>query len=531
VEAWKRALDKARVALVEDAGGTNLVDAVWGGDRPRPSLVPVQPLGVRFSGATSAHKLEQLRSAMRKKGVQVAVVSALDEVAWLLNLRGADIEYNPLFMSFVVVTEGGETTLCAEPAQLASDVTRAHLDKARVQVQPYDSVGAVLREIAGAAGAADNDEEGKKARQRPETRVWLDPTTCNWDVYRTVQRLGMVPVRDAPLSIQLAKSLKNPTELDGMRACHVRDGAALCSHFAWLEAQLVRGSGGSSSSSSSSRGRGLDEVTVADHLEARRARETHFVGLSFETISSSGPNGAVIHYAPTRGACSAVTADELYLCDSGAQYLDGTTDVTRTIHFGTPTAHERRCFTRVLQGHIGLATARFPAGTEGHKLDILARMPLFSDGLDYGHGTGHGVGAYGCVHEGPQGIGIRRRRYEGGLQEGMTMTIEPGYYEDGNFGIRIENVYIVVRKDTPHRHGGQAFLGFENITWAPIQTKMVAAELLSPQELAWLNGYNARCRKVLLPLLEADEPEAAAWVVRETEPLAAAAAGAAVPKL
>ena len=525
VEGWKSTLDASGVSLVEDADGCNLVDIVWGDEKPPPQHVPVKPLGLEFSGQEAAEKLGQLREEMRKKQVQVAVVSALDEVAWLLNLRGADIEYNPLFMSFVVVTDSGDTTLCANPSQLASKATQMHLDKAGVRVQPYESVGDVLRKIKfGNATEGKEDKDFLRERKRLKTdqkndakvRVWLDPATCNWDVFRTVQRLGMVPVRDAPLSIQLAKSLKNTTELDGMRASHVRDGAALCSHFAWLEAQLLASDGDDSLPV-------LDEVTVADHLEARRAQEEHFVGLSFETISSSGPNGAIIHYAPTKGACRVVSTNELYLCDSGGQYLDGTTDITRTIHFGTPTAHERRCFTRVLQGHIALASARFPVGTEGHKLDILARLPLFSDGLDYGHGTGHGVGAYGCVHEGPQGIGMRRRRYEGGLQPSMTMTIEPGYYEDGKFGIRIENVYIVVAKETPHRYGDQAFLGFENITWAPIQTKMIVAELLSPKELAWLNKYNSRCREVLLPQLE-DEPETAAWVVRETEPLA-------VPKL
>ena len=275
-----------RVKLVEDEEGRNLVDVVWGDDKPAEPRTPVRPLGIAFSGETSSRKLSQLRAAMQKKDVQVAVVSALDEVAWLLNLRGADIDYNPLFMSFVVVTSAGDATLCAEPAQLASDETMAHLEKAGVRVKPYGSVGDVLQEIEGAARVRNETEE-ERDNDKGKVRVWLDPSTCNWDVFRTVQRLGMVPVRDAPLSVQLAKSLKNPTELDGMRACHIRDGAALCSHFAWLEAQLLRRANGESGSDGPLT---LDEVTVADHLEARRAKEKHFVGL-FETISSSRQTG------------------------------------------------------------------------------------------------------------------------------------------------------------------------------------------------------------------------------------------------
>ena len=519
VEGWKRDLDRFDVKLVEDKDNKNLVDSVWGEHKPAPPCEPVKPLDLRFSGEESASKLAQLRSEMKNKGVQIAVVSALDEVAWLLNLRGSDIDYNPVFMSFLLVGSGGEATLCAEPSQLSSRDTKECLELAGVNVKPYGSVSEALQQILKNYEISAHDSGIPASRAVPKSendnapgkkvRVWLDPSTCNWDIFRKVQHLGMLPVRDSPLSVQLSKSLKNKTELDGMRNCHIRDGAALCSHFAWLENQLSSGKEVCDS---------LDEVTVSDHLEARRKREEHFVGLSFETISSSGPNGAIIHYAPRRGACRAVTADELYLCDSGAQYLDGTTDVTRTMHFGTPTAHQRRCYTRVLQGHIALASARFPAGTMGHKLDILARMPLFSDGLDYGHGTGHGVGAYGCVHEGPQGIGMRPRCYDKGLQEGMTMTIEPGYYEDGNFGIRIENVHIVVKKETLHQHGGHAFLGFENITWVPIQTKLVDTELLSPDELQWLNMYNLRCREILVPQLQS-EPETVAWVMRETEPL------------
>ncbi|KAF9552243.1 hypothetical protein BGW38_009494, partial [Lunasporangiospora selenospora] len=237
-------------------------------------------------------------------------------------------------------------------------------------------------------------------------------------------------------------------------------------------------------------------------LDSGPSEQKGYVGSSFDTISSTGPNGAIIHYKPTRPTAANIHPDQLYLCDSGGQYLDGTTDITRTLHFRTPTEHERRCFTRVLQGHIALDSVVFPKGTTGFQLDLLARRPLWSEGLDYRHGTGHGVGAFLNVHEGPHGCGTRPSFHEVALSPGMTLTNEPGYYEDGQFGIRIENVLVVREVKTRHEFGGHPYYGFERLTWVPIQTKMVDRGLLSEQEKVWINEYHSECREKVLPLLE-----------------------------
>jgi len=244
----------------------------------------------------------------------------------------------------------------------------------------------------------------------------------------------------------------------------------------------------------------LTEASISDKLEEFRSKQKDFVSLSFDTIAGSGPNGAIIHYHPTHENCAKINKDAVFLLDSGGQYKDGTTDVTRTMHFGTPTKHEKRCFTRVLQGHIGLATAVFPKGTTGSKLDVLARLPLWSDGLDYQHGTGHGVGAFLNVHEGPQGISSRENTTA--FQPGMTITNEPGYYEANAFGIRIENVMAVKEVEPLHRFpADQQYFGFEALTLVPIQKKLIDWELLSKQEKEWINDYHRECREKVGPLL------------------------------
>lgn len=296
------------------------------------------------------------------------------------------------------------------------------------------------------------------------------------------------------------KAIKNKRELEGMRSCHIRDGAALVQFFAWLEQQLLTGAP-------------INEVQAADYLEALRASQQDYVGLSFPTISSSGPNGAVIHYEPERDNCRVIDPNQIYLCDSGAQYKDGTTDVTRTYHFGQPTAFEKTSFTAVLQGHIALDTAIFPTNTTGYLLDAFARMPLWKLGLDYRHGTGHGVGSFLNVHEGPHGIGMRTA-FDVSLEPGMTVTNEPGYYEDGQFGIRIENV-LLVRKAA---HIDADYLEFEHVTMVPIGLNLIDQDMLSPAEKKWINDYHAECFERLSPLLASD-PVATAWLKKETRPL------------
>lgn len=296
-------------------------------------------------------------------------------------------------------------------------------------------------------------------------------------------------------------------EIEGFRRAHIRDGAALCRYFAWLEDVLGQGEK-------------VNEFDAATQLENFRKENKLFMGLSFDTISSTGANAAVIHYKPDETNSAVIDPAQVYLCDSGAQYMDGTTDTTRTVHFGTPSAAEKRAFTRVLQGHIGLDTAVFPTGTTGYLLDSLARRPLWLDGLDYRHGTGHGVGHFLNVHEGPMGVGPRPAYNEIGLVEGMVISNEPGYYEDGAFGIRTESVVGIRHANTPHNFGDKGYLEFENFTTVPIQTSLVELSLLSPAEKEWLNTYHADVLAKVRPELEGHgDTRAIAWLERQCVPV------------
>lgn len=301
------------------------------------------------------------------------------------------------------------------------------------------------------------------------------------------------------------KSIKNSTEIEGFRQSHIRDGAALARYFAWLEEQLNNGVE-------------LTESQGADQLEKYRSELDLFRGLSFSTISATGPNGAIIHYKPDPEDCAIIRKDQIYLCDSGGQYLDGTTDVTRTWHFGTPTAEERRCFTRVLQGHIAIDVAIFPNGTSGYIIDSFARRPLWEDGLDYRHGTGHGVGHFLNVHEGPHGIGVHIFYNSTALKPGMTVSNEPGFYADGRFGIRIENVVVVCEVKTPNNFGDKGFLGFERLTMSPMHKNLIDTSLLTASERTWVNAYHAEVWEKVSPLLKNDS-RALSWLERECSAL------------
>ena len=320
-----------------------------------------------------------------------------------------------------------------------------------------------------------------------------------------------------------AKAIKNSTEIEGMKACHVRDGAALSEYFAWLEEELII------------KGTKLDEVQGADKLESIRSlvvprekfpafyelnhlvrKHENFVGLSFDTISSTGANAAVIHYKPEPGNCSVIDPKAVYLCDSGAQYLDGTTDTTRTMHFGEPTEMERKAYTLVLKGVIALDTAVFPKGTSGFALDTLARQFLWNEGLDYRHGTGHGVGSYLNVHEGPIGIGTRVQYSEVPLSAGNVLSDEPGYYEDGKFGIRIENMITCCEAETKHRFGDKPYFGFRHVTMVPMCQKLIDKELLTEDERIWINSYHEEVLQKTKGFFEKDE-RTMKWLERETQ--------------
>ncbi|KAI5259573.1 hypothetical protein E4T42_00099 [Aureobasidium subglaciale] len=439
----------------------NLVDSVWGTARPARPNEKADVLTLDFAGKKFQDKIDDLRKDLDKKKSAGFVVSMLDEVAWLYNLRGSDIPYNPVFFSYALISPT-TTTLYIDDSKLTA-AARTHLSG--VEIRPYD---AIFTDMEAFSSNSTGDSK------------YLVSNKASWALY---QALGGEDKVDLVRSlIGDAKAIKNETEMKGMRECHIRDGAALSEFFAWLEDQLINEKAT------------LDEVEAADKLESIRSKHKHFVGLSFDTISSTGANAAVIHYKPEPGACSVIDPKAVYLCDSGAQYYDGTTDTTRTMHFGEPTDMERKAYTLVLKGHIALDNVKFPKGTTGYAIDVLARQFLWAEGLDYRHGTGHGVGSFLNVHEGPIGIGTRVAYSEVPLAVGNVISNEPGYYEDGAFGVRIENMFMVTEKKTTHQFGDKPYLGFEHVTMTPMCKKLTDESLLSSAEKDWLNDYHAKVR-------------------------------------
>ncbi|KAJ7636867.1 putative Xaa-Pro aminopeptidase P [Roridomyces roridus] len=460
----------------------NPVDTVWAEHRPARPQSQVFSLDVKFSGESHTDKIKRLREALAKKEATGMVVTMLDEVAWLFNLRGSDIAYNPVFFAYAIVTPE-KATLFINPDQL-DGAARSALGPA-VTIEEYSEFFDHLKGLA------------KELGLRGSPKVLLGDKSS----LAVAEAVGEGNYALVPSPIAELKSIKNETELEGFRQSHIRDGAALARYFSWLEEQLQNGVE-------------VNESQAADQLEKYRSELDLFRGLSFPTISSTGPNGAIIHYCPDANDCAVIRQDQIYLCDSGAQFFDGTTDVTRTWHFGTPTAEEKRAFTRVLQGHIAIDEAVFPNGTTGYILDAFARKFLWQDGLDYRHGTGHGVGHYLNVHEGPQGMGVRIAYNSTALKPGMTVSNEPGYYADGKFGIRIENIVLVKKAATPNNFGDKGYLGFERVTMCPIQTKLIERTIFSAEETKWLNEYHAEILSKVSPLLQNDS-RALEWLKRE----------------
>ena len=465
----------ARLISCED----NPIDALWA-DQPPAPLGPIVPHPARFAGAEAGEKREIVAARLAKKSAAATVLSAPDSIAWLLNVRGADVANSPLPHSFAIVHGDGDVDWFVDRRKLLPEVP-AHLGNA-VHVQAPETMADVLDALAGAGKAVLIDEAA--------TPVWM------------VDRLtdgGAEVIRGAD-PCAAPKACKNAVELDGIRAAHRRDGAALTRFLAWLAA-APPGS--------------VTELDAVDRLAAMRAGGEHYRGPSFDTISGAGPNGAIVHYRVTAESNRTLEPGTLYLVDSGGQYLDGTTDVTRTVAIGRPEPEHRDRFTHVLRGHIALATARFPRGTTGAQLDTLARQFLWRAGLDYDHGTGHGVGHYLNVHEGPQRIS--RMGSAAALAPGMVVSNEPGYYKTGAYGIRIENLVTVTEADGTD--GG--FLGFETLTLAPIDRALIDTTMLTTDERAWLDAYHARVAEMLAPLL-ADDTATLAWLRAATAPLTAA---------
>jgi Xaa-Pro aminopeptidase len=473
VERYRRACTKAGAELV--ALEDNPIDAIWV-SRPEPPIAPIALQDEAYAGESSADKRSRIGAEVGKAGAEVAVLSAPDSIAWLLNLRGGDIPFNPLTLSFALLHADGAVELFVDQRKLAPGQTLGN----GVSIQPIEGFSAGLEQLG---------RDGK--------RVLVDPGSTSVGVTSRLSAAGAMLIEGDELCV-LPKACKNPVELDGARHAQIRDGAALCQFLCWVEAEAVR--------------RPVDELEAAERLDQERQKDPLYRGRSFETISAAGPNSALAHYRVTPESNRILEAGSLYLVDSGGQYLDATTDVTRTIAIGEPSAEMRRRFTLVLKGHIAVACALFPHGTNGAQLDGLARRPLWQAGFEFDHGTGHGIGSYLCVHEGPARIA---KTATIALKPGMILSDEPGYYKAGAYGIRIENLLVVTPRGVPEG-GERELLGFENLTRAPIDRRLIVPELLDADERTWLDAYHAKVRDDLIDLLDGATAD---WLARATAPI------------
>ena len=471
-DRFARACQKAGGSFVPVE--SNPIDAVWK-DRPAAPLAPVLPHPVEFAGETSESRRRRIADIVRDKGADVVLITQPDSIAWLLNVRGGDVPRTPFALGFALLHTDGHVDLYMDRRKIP-DRTVAWLGNA-VTLAPPNELGAAL-DMMGKAGK----------------RVMVESSTAPYWAATRLQTAGVTVVRDAD-PVALPKACKNEVELNGIRAAHRRDGAAVSRFLSWLGQESKSGK--------------LREIEVSDRLQALREETGQLRDLSFDTISGAGPNGAIVHYRAAPATERRLEPGSLYLVDSGGQYRDGTTDITRTVAVGTPTPEMKDRFTRVLKGHIALAMARFPVGTTGSQLDALARYSLWQAGLDYDHGTGHGVGAYLSVHEGPHRISKVANSIA--LQPGMIVSNEPGYYKTGAYGIRIENLVAV--KEAKIEGADRRYLEFETLTHAPIDLACVDAGLLTDAERAWLNSYHARVRDIVGP--QVDEPTRA-WLAEAT---------------
>ncbi len=476
---------KAREALAEKgaelvAVGRNPIDAIWA-DKPEPSRARliVHPDG--YAGRTSAAKRHDIADWLKAQKADAAVLAALDSIAWTLNVRGRDVEHTPVALSFAVVHADGTADLFVASEKIGDDV-RQHLGNG-VRLHERDAFEPWLASLGGKT-------------------VVVDPERSVAAIFEALETAGAKILSKRDPSI-LPKAIKNEVEIAGHRAAQARDGAALSRFLHWLSIEAPKG--------------GLDELAAAAKLHDFRQQSGDLRDLSFDTISGAGPNGAICHYRVTEETNLPIEMNSIYLVDSGGQYPDGTTDVTRTVVIGTPTAEMRDRFTRVLQGHIAIDRARFPEGTRGSQLDSFARQYLWRAGLDYAHGTGHGVGSFLAVHEGPQRIAPISGGQAGGdepLKPGMIISNEPGYYKAGEYGIRVENLVLVVPVEV--EGGEKTLLGFETLTFAPIERRLIETAMLSPDERDWADAYHARVLEIVGPRLDG---EALAWLKEQCAPL------------
>jgi Xaa-Pro aminopeptidase len=468
-KAYRKALEKLGCELAPIA---NPLDALW---RDRPAAPVLSPWlhDERYAGRASREKIEDIRALLRKDGDDAALIASPQSVAWAFNLRGADVPHTPVALAHALVPIDAPPVVFLNHDRVDADV-RAALSP--VEFATLDAMPAALSAFA-------------------RKTVRIDPDSASAWLASQVEQADAV-IAEAPDSCSLARARKNAVEIAGARAAHIRDGAAVTRFLHWLDGQD-----------------GVDEIAAAQKLEAIRREDPHLRDISFDTISGVGPNGAIVHYRPSAGTNRRLERGSLFLIDSGGQYLDGTTDITRTVAIGEPSAEMRRHFTLVLKAHISLATARFPAGTKGVELDGMTRRVLWLAGIDYDHGTGHGVGSFLSVHEGPASIG---KRGMAALEAGMIVSNEPGFYREGHYGIRIENLMVVTEAESIPG-GDRPMHGFETLTLAPIDARLIDPALLTTEEIGWLNAYHRRVCETLTPLLP---PGEAQWLTAATSAIA-----------
>jgi len=464
VKAAREALAKNKAELV--AVDTNPVDAIWP-DRPLPSRARLIIHPDSLAGRNASDKRAAIADELKEKRADTVVLSALDSIAWAFNIRGQDVERTPVGLAYAAVNADGTADLFVDPEKVSEDVVR-HLGNA-VRVHARNAFPGWLSSQAGKA-------------------VLADPDRAVAAIFDALESSGarIIEARDP---VVLPKAIKNPAEIAGHKAAQLRDGAALSRFLHWLSIEAPKGE--------------LTEMSAAERLHQFRRDTGELRDLSFDTISGAGPNGAVVHYRASEKTNRPITQGSLYLVDSGGQYADGTTDVTRTIAIGQPTAEMRDRFTRVLKGHIALARAVFPKGTRGGQLDVLARQFLWAAGVDYAHGTGHGVGSYLSVHEGPQRIATVSGAGDEPLAPGMIVSNEPGYYKAGEFGIRIENLVLVEPREIAGAE--REMYGFETLTLAPIDRALIDTSMLDAAERGWVDRYHATVLARLGPLMSMDE--------------------------
>lgn len=466
--------------VLQETGGElvsindNLIDLIWH-DQPSLTSKPITLWDEQYAGLSASKKIDAIRTALTQQHADAHVITMLDAIAWCFNFRGADIAYNPLAICYAYISKK-QAVLFIDPAKVTPEQVN-YFSKHHIEIHPYHEVETVLQQQTG--------------------QILLEPSSASWWV---AQQLEQATIIREPSPITLMKAIKNPTEQAGMREAHRRDAIALCELFSWLETQW----------------HGQTEMSVSQQTTAVRELDPNFRGLSFRTIAGFAEHGAIIHYGVTEETAIPITDQSLLLLDSGAQYLNGTTDITRTFHLGTPTKQQKQHYTLVLKGHLALRHCIFPHGTTGEQLNLLAHQYLWQHGLDFGHGTGHGVGCYLCVHEGPQRISSAITQVP--IEAGMIVSNEPGVYFNGEYGIRIENLILtkeVIRAEASDTGHGP-FYGFEDLTLVPYEPKLIDKSLLSADEIQQINRYHDQ----IISTISADLSEKALdWLKRTTKAL------------